>query len=52
VCIPLAMTGYLTPWLAGLGMSLSSLLVVGNALRLVRAGRPAHTPVMLAAEAA
>ncbi len=32
--LPLAMGGWLSPWLAALGMSLSSLLVVGNALRL------------------
>jgi Cu2+-exporting ATPase len=32
--IPLAATGIITPWMAGLGMSASSLLVVGNALRL------------------
>ncbi len=34
VCIPLAVLGYLPAWLAGLGMALSSLLVVLNALRL------------------
>lgn len=34
--IPLAMSGALPPWAAGLGMALSSLLVVGNALRLTR----------------
>lgn len=34
VCIPLAITGQLPPWLAGLGMAASSLLVVGNALRV------------------
>ena len=34
--IPLAMTGIITPWMAGIGMSLSSLLVVLNALRLQR----------------
>jgi len=34
VVLPLALGGWLTPWLAALGMSLSSLLVVGNALRL------------------
>ena len=34
--IPLAVMGYVPPWLAALGMSLSSLLVVGNACRLVR----------------
>lgn len=36
VCIPLALTGWLPPWLAGLGMATSSLVVVGNALRLAR----------------
>lgn len=35
-CIPLAVLGYLPAWLAGLGMAASSLLVVLNALRLVR----------------
>jgi len=34
IAIPLAMTGHITPWLAAIGMSLSSLLVVGNAMRL------------------
>ena len=34
VCIPLALIGWLPPWLAGLGMALSSLAVVLNALRL------------------
>lgn len=33
-CIPLALSGLLPPWLAGLGMALSSLAVVLNALRL------------------
>ncbi len=36
VMLPLALTAQLTPWVAALGMSLSSLLVVGNALRLLR----------------
>jgi Cu2+-exporting ATPase len=35
-CIPLALLGYLPPWAAGLGMAFSSLLVVGNSLRLAR----------------
>jgi Cu2+-exporting ATPase len=37
VSVPLAITGHLPPWAAGLGMALSSLLVIGNALRLSRA---------------
>jgi Cu2+-exporting ATPase len=36
VCIPLALAGWLPPWLAGLGMALSSLAVVLNAQRLSR----------------
>jgi Cu2+-exporting ATPase len=34
--VPLALMGWLPPWLAGLGMALSSLVVVLNALRLAR----------------
>ncbi len=34
VCVPLAIAGWLPAWLAGLGMALSSLLVVANAARL------------------
>lgn len=36
VAIPLALAGLMPPWLAGLGMSASSLVVVLNALRLAR----------------
>jgi len=35
--VPLAIAGYMPAWLAGLGMALSSLLVVLNAARLSRA---------------
>jgi Cu2+-exporting ATPase len=34
LCIPLALAGLLPPWLAGIGMAGSSLVVVVNALRL------------------
>jgi Cu2+-exporting ATPase len=34
ICVPLAVMGLLPAWLAGLGMALSSLFVVLNALRL------------------
>lgn len=36
VCVPLALMGWLPAWLAGLGMALSSLLVIANAARLSR----------------
>ncbi|MDB5753552.1 MAG: Heavy metal translocating P-type ATPase, partial [Ramlibacter sp.] len=36
VCVPLALAGQMPPWLAGLGMAASSLLVVLNAARLAR----------------
>ncbi len=36
VCVPLALAGWLPAWLAGLGMALSSLLVIANAARLAR----------------
>jgi len=36
VSIPLALAGYLPPWAAGLGMAVSSLVVITNALRAAR----------------
>lgn len=36
VCVPLAVLGFMPPWLAGLGMAASSLLVVLNSARLAR----------------
>lgn len=36
LALPLAISGQVTPWLAALGMTLSSLLVTLNALRLLR----------------
>jgi len=55
IAIPAAALGWVPPWLAALGMSGSSLLVVGNALRLrlapgasanaTHATRRAHAPV-------
>ena len=43
--IPLAMLGIITPWMAGLGMSSSSLLVVLNALRLQGGGKVVKNPL-------
>jgi hypothetical protein len=40
LALPLAATGNVTPWLAALGMALSSLAVTANALRLTRVPLP------------
>lgn len=42
LAIPLAALGWVSAWVAALGMSLSSLLVAGNALRLLPRARPAQ----------
>ena len=34
--VPMAMVGWMPPWAAGLGMAVSSLVVVANAMRLAR----------------
>ncbi|MEM6709525.1 MAG: heavy metal translocating P-type ATPase, partial [Pseudomonadota bacterium] len=36
IAIPLAMAGWVPPWLAAVGMACSSLIVLGNATRLLR----------------
>lgn len=41
VAVPLALVGWMPPWLAGLGMAASSLLVIGNATRLAVRHDPA-----------
>jgi Cu2+-exporting ATPase len=46
LCVPLAIAGYMPAWLAGLGMALSSLLVVLNAARLTRGGSVAPSVAM------
>ena len=43
IILPLAISGYLTPWIAALGMSTSSLLVIANALRIHRTPPPPAT---------
>ena len=45
IALPLAATGMIAPWMAAIGMSASSLLVVLNALRLSRPPRTVAAPV-------
>jgi Cu2+-exporting ATPase len=44
VSVPLAVLGAMPPWLAGLGMAASSLLVVANSARLARTGAEQASP--------
>jgi Cu2+-exporting ATPase len=51
-CVPLALIGWLPAWAAGLGMAMSSLLVVLNALRLSAADADLSVPSLKTSELA
>ena len=44
ISVPMAVVGWMPPWAAGLGMALSSFLVIGNAMRLGRLDTYADIP--------
>lgn len=50
LCVPLALAGWLPAWLAGLGMALSSLVVVLNSARLSRMDAREIEPAVAFAE--
>jgi Cu2+-exporting ATPase len=48
VSIPMALVGWMPPWAAGLGMALSSFLVIGNAMRLSHTSKSAPDSAQVA----
>jgi P-type Cu2+ transporter len=52
IAIPAAAMGWLNPWLSGVGMSLSSAIVIINALRLRRVPQAHNAPLKLNSQAA